>query len=65
MGKWKGIREQVKKNSNPALKLYDLTNDPGETTDLAALHPNIVLKIENIMLAEHRENKFFPLLTSN
>ena len=29
------------------LSLFDLENDPGETTDVAAQHPDVVAKIEN------------------
>jgi arylsulfatase A len=49
MGDWKGIRKRPK----AALELYNLAGDVGETTDLAAGHPEIVAKIENIMAAEH------------
>jgi arylsulfatase A len=62
MGNWKGIREQVKKNMDANLQLYDLAKDPGETTDLAAQHPDIVQQIKKIMLAAHRENINFPFL---
>lgn len=45
MGKWKGIRL----GQGNAIELYDLENDLGETTDIAADHPDIVKRIEAVM----------------
>ncbi len=41
-GRWKGIRGP---SADAPLILYDLENDIGETTDVAARHPGIVAKI--------------------
>ena len=49
MGDWKGYRLGTK----APLELYDLKADPAEKQDIAAAHPDIVKKIEAIMLAEH------------
>ncbi len=62
LGKWKGIREQVMKDAQAPIKLYDLMKDPKETTDLSSVNPELIAKIKAIMLAEHRENKSFPFL---
>lgn len=43
MGNWKGIGAPGK------LALFDLAKDVGETTDLAALHPEIVAKLSTLM----------------
>jgi len=48
-GKWKGVRNNVHKNPNSLLELYDLTEDIGETTDIAAQHPDVVAKLESCM----------------
>lgn len=48
-GDWKGYRVGTK----APLELYDLRNDPKEQNNLAATHPEIVRKIEDIMAAEH------------
>ncbi len=45
-GDWKGIR--TVKNGN-RMELYNLTKDIGETTDVAAGHPEIVSRIAAIM----------------
>jgi arylsulfatase A-like enzyme len=49
LGDWKGYRLGTK----APLELYDLKADPAEKQDIAAAHPEIVKKIEAIMLAEH------------
>ena len=45
MGKWKGVRF----GTEEPLELYDLSADIHEDTNLAALHPEIVAKIENFL----------------
>jgi hypothetical protein len=43
------------------LSLFDLTKDPGETSDLASEHPDIVSRMETIMTESHIPDKFWPL----
>lgn len=67
IGDWKGIRLNVNPrpkapNQKPGkLELYNLADDPGETRDLAAEHPDIVAKILGIMKREHVPSELFPL----
>lgn len=49
VGRWKGVRPNVKKNPSAAIELYDLEHDPNETTDVAREHPDIVARIAAIM----------------
>ncbi len=42
--------------------LYNLKSDPGEKTDVAAENPEVVARIEAIMLREHVPSPLFPLL---
>ena len=49
LGDWKGYRLGTK----APLELYDLKSDPAEKHDLAAAHPDIVKKLEDIMVAQH------------
>jgi arylsulfatase A len=59
-GNWKGIRLNVDKAPDGAIELYDLTKDIGETNNIAASNPDIVIKIEAIMKREHIPSKDFP-----
>ena len=44
----------------PQATLYDLTSDPGETTDLAATHPDIVARL--LQQAQAFDTRFQPQL---
>ena len=48
MSLWKGIRQKMHKGTLKT-ELYNLKDDPGETKDVAAAHPDIVARIESIM----------------
>jgi len=50
MGRWKGIRKNLRKNPDAPLELYDLEDDISESKDVASKHPQIAAKIERIML---------------
>ena len=39
----------------PQGQLYNLDDDPGETTDIYALHPDVVTRLE-ALLAEYRQS---------
>jgi len=52
MGKWKGIRKNIKKG-NMEVELYSLEQDIQEQNNVAAENPDIVKKIESIMQKEH------------
>lgn len=52
MGDWKGIRKDIKKD-NMTLELYNLKDDPAEQNNIAAAHPDIIKKMEAIMVKEH------------
>ena len=54
MGKWKAIRRDIFKG-NMEIELYDLENDIQEQNNVAAQHPEVVRKIEEILKAEHVE----------
>ena len=52
MGDWKAIRKNIQKG-NLEIELYNLKNDIKEENNVAAEHPEIVKKIEQIMVSEH------------
>jgi arylsulfatase len=57
---WKGVRQTLQMGPSP-IELYDLAQDPSETTDLAAKHVEIVERIRTIMQREHTPSALFPL----
>ena len=52
IGKWKGIRKNIF-DGNMKIELYNLENDLGEEIDLSKDHPDIIKRIERIMIDEH------------
>ena len=59
---WKGIRRDMQEGSL-TVELYNLATDPREQTDVADQHPDIVARIEAIMLEEHEPpaNELFEI----
>jgi len=53
IGKYKALRKGMQKG-NLVFELYDLENDPGETTDISSWHPEIMSKVQEIAGKEHR-----------
>ncbi len=58
LGDWKGYRSNV----DGPIELYDLGGDIGETRDVAALHPEVVARIADVMASGRTESELFPLL---
>ena len=54
MGDWKGVKVEMKTNSNVAWELYNLKEDPKEQNNLAGQHPEIVGQIDSIQRIAHR-----------
>lgn len=53
IGKWKGVRLDIKKKGNLKIQLFDLDNDIQEQQDVAGAHPDIIAQMEQIMIKEH------------
>jgi arylsulfatase A len=54
IGKWKGVKLGWKVKTPQKLQLFDLEKDLGETKNIAAQHPDIVKRMEAIMVEAHQ-----------
>ncbi|MCD6347342.1 MAG: arylsulfatase [Bacteroidales bacterium] len=54
IGKWKGIRKDIKKG-NLEIELYNLEDDIREEKNIASEHPDIVEQMRKIMADEHQQ----------
>ena len=66
VGDWKAVRQRLNpgpkaKGGPGAVELYDLSKDPGETTDVAAQHPDVVARLSAIMKEQHVKSDVFPI----
>lgn len=59
MGDWKGVRNNLDKNQNAPLELYNLKEDIGEKTDVAGKYPEIAKEILQVMKSEHNDSEYF------
>jgi arylsulfatase len=50
MGRWKGIKKDLRKDPQESLELYDLDTDLGETNNVAGNQPEIAMNMEKLML---------------
>jgi arylsulfatase A len=56
MGKWKVVRNNLRKNPDAPIELYDITTDLGEQKDVAMAHPAVVAKARNYFREAHTPN---------
>jgi arylsulfatase A len=52
-GDWKAVRNNVNKSPDATPELYNLEEDPGETTNVAAEHPDLAARAAAYMKAAH------------
>ena len=64
MGNWKAVRYELLKNPDAPVQLYDLLSDPGETTDLSALYPGVVRRMEKLFESARTESEVFQFSQS-
>ncbi|MGB8852367.1 MAG: sulfatase-like hydrolase/transferase [Pirellulales bacterium] len=63
-GRWKAVRKAIgttRPDQAAPTELYDLAADPGETTNVAAGHPDVVARMEAILASEHVPHRDWPL----
>lgn len=48
-GEWKAVRYNVHKNATSTVELYNLTNDPGETQNVASSYPKIAEELDALL----------------
>jgi arylsulfatase A-like enzyme len=54
MGRWKGIKSNMKKNKNALWEIYDMATDEKETNNVSVQHPELVQQFEAILKKEHQ-----------
>ena len=59
MEQWKGVRYNLA-DGNRDIELYNLDNDPGETTNIASEYPDVVARISEIMRSARVASSEFP-----
>ncbi|MBD3675919.1 MAG: arylsulfatase [Planctomycetaceae bacterium] len=63
-GDWKVVQLKVSSKKPKPVELYNLADDPGETTDLANKHPEKLQELVKLMDAAHTRSELFPLFAS-
>lgn len=67
VGDWKAVRQRLnppprqKEPPKMVTELYNLKDDPGETTDVAGQHPDVVKQLEAIMQRERTPSTLWPI----
>ena len=61
IGKWKGVRQNVRKLPDGPIELYDLDADIEEQNNIAAKHPEMVAKMAGIMKSARTDSEVFKL----
>lgn len=60
-GEWKAVRLNLKNEKDSLIELYNLTDDPAESNNLATQHPDVVLEMEKLFQEAHIPNPVFKL----
>lgn len=63
MGDWKGVRQNLRQVKTGAIQteLYHLGTDPTESKDVAASHPDVLARLEQVMAEQHTFSEDFRL----
>ena len=60
MGNWKAVKKDIEKLPHGETELYDLSTDTGETTNVASLHPDLVKKVDSLLIKARIRSENFP-----
>lgn len=60
-GDWKLVQLNMSRPEPSSPELYNIADDPSETTDVAADHPEIVARLVELMDAAHEPSDMYPL----
>lgn len=60
VGDWKAVRQQLGRGRLQT-ELYNIAEDIAESNDVAADHPDVVRKLEQLMAEQHVPSELFPL----
>ena len=60
VGDWKAVRQQLGRGRLQT-ELYNIAEDIAESNDVAADHPDVVGKLEQLMAEQHVPSELFPL----
>jgi arylsulfatase A-like enzyme len=61
MGRWKAIRQNLRRKPDAPIELYDLVEDVSESRDAAAQQPELVAKARRIIRDQHEPSPLFPI----
>lgn len=59
MGKWKAVRNNLNRNPNAPIELFDLSEDTGEENNIADQFPAILKKMEQFLKEEYSNTEYF------
>jgi len=59
-GKWKAVRQNLKKEPDAPIELYNLDEDIAEEKDVSKKYPEIVAELWNLMKNARSGSKEFP-----
>ncbi len=63
-GNWKAVRNNLKKNPNAPIELFNINKDRGEENNIAEQHPDVVKEMAAILKKAHVPSETFPLFES-
>ena len=61
-GRWKAVRQRLRKG-DLTTELYDLETDPAERENLAELRPEVLARMEQLMIEARIPSEEFPLIS--